>query len=113
MPGIISELIERHINVAFLCGDTNGLKKFINDCQLEGIEFRKAGELVENITNTYTRLDQDIALIKKAVSIISGDVEIQFYSRRSDQSHYYDWFGVYSVDYKQLLRDKKINELGI
>ena len=103
---------------AFICDSINKFNYFLDLCDSEGIDFTDYNARPHYKRHYYEYLKSEhikhLSIDSKKyfaiIYIIDGCYH--FYSRDNNED-YYDWYQMEIIDFTQILRDFKLNELGI
>ena len=125
----ITEIVKKYKSVAFTFASIKGFECLLDISNSQGVIFSRFGYVEEDIFEKYTKyLHKDHACIILLVHSIFEDEldyyriyckpgikdEIQIYSRSyKDYDNYEDWDKYKFIDFMQLIRDDKLDRLGI
>jgi hypothetical protein len=128
---MIKEILNTHrgaypkgSKLAFKCGSTNGIRRFVDICYDEKIEFSKSlspssskkphvfEEILKDQNGYTTYLESFLEFDQDTVILFITPIEFQFYTRReSDWLSYNDTNEFEVLDFTALIRDEKLNKL--
>ena len=123
----IKEIVSKKGNYAFLCKDHTHFKMCVKQASDEGVVFSKSpnGQLsfaggisseqpfIEDYDYIMSNFTKHLSSNNVCDLMKNNGYEIQFYSRDIGNSYGFDWSEWEIIDYTSLIRNNKLNELGI
>ena len=112
----IKEIVSKKGNYAFLCKDHTHFKMCVKQASDEGVVFSKSlsdQPFIEDYDYIMSNFTKHLSSNNVCALMKNNGYEIQFYARDIGDSYGFDWSTWEIIDYTSLIRNNKLNELGI
>ena len=112
----IKEIVSKKGNYAFLCKDHTHFKMCVKQASDEGVVFSKTlGEhpFIEDYDYIMSNFTKHLSSNNVCALMKNDGYEIQFYARDIGDSYGFDWSEWEIIDYTSLIRNNKLNQLGV